>query len=254
MLRRFTNSNGTTILTFPFGIEEHKYTGAGTSQSNTYYYYLAGRLLGSLDSNGTQFYLTNALGSLVSDFTNASGGAVLKGNELFGPYGNGRYNAGTTNTAKGFLSQYKDGSGLDYLHARYYDPVVGVLLSADKVQSNPRAMNPHAYVGGNPETKNDPTGQMYINPGGVSSSVGSITGAGAGINRSLLLPFPRKVLSGISSVTPSDLTAAYPKVKLGPTAIIPISNGHTSCGTPDVNPSVGIMESISLSIFQQEER
>jgi hypothetical protein len=69
-----------------------------------------GKLLGSLDGNGTQFYLVDALGSLISDFTNAAGGAALKGNQLFGPYGSGRYNAGNINTAKGFIGQYNDGA------------------------------------------------------------------------------------------------------------------------------------------------
>ena len=73
---------------------------------DTYYYSLGGRLLGSLDSNGTQFYLTDALGSLVSAFTNAAGGAALKGNQLFGPYGSARYTAGSINTAKGFLPDH----------------------------------------------------------------------------------------------------------------------------------------------------
>jgi hypothetical protein len=75
MLRRFTNNNGTTILTYPFGIEEHQYSGSGSNQWNVSSYFLAGQLLGSLDGNGTQFYLTDA-----------AGGASLKGNQLFGPY------------------------------------------------------------------------------------------------------------------------------------------------------------------------
>jgi len=37
MLRRFTNNNGTTILTYPFGIEEHQYSGSGSNQHDTYY-------------------------------------------------------------------------------------------------------------------------------------------------------------------------------------------------------------------------
>ncbi len=99
MLRRFTNSTSTTILTYPFGIEEHQYSGSGTNQSNTYYYFLAGHLLGSLDSNGTEFYLSDAQGSLISSFTNAAGGATMKSNQLFGPYGNARYTAGSLNYA-----------------------------------------------------------------------------------------------------------------------------------------------------------
>ncbi|HLZ64501.1 MAG TPA: hypothetical protein VKR06_46830 [Ktedonosporobacter sp.] len=85
MLRRVTNSTSTTIITYPFGIEEHLYSGSGTSQSNTYYYFLAGHLLGSLDGNGTQFYLTDALGSLVSSFTNAAGGAGMRATNCLAP-------------------------------------------------------------------------------------------------------------------------------------------------------------------------
>jgi RHS repeat-associated protein len=170
VLRRTTSGSSTTLLVYVFGLEEHQYGGAGANQWNTYYYALAGRLLGALDGNGTQFYLTDALGSLVSAFTNAAGGAALKGNQLFGPYGNGRYYAGSINTAKGFTGQYTDAlTGLDYFHARYYDPVVGVFLSADTAQGNLQGMNPYAYVNGNPETKSDPTGQVSID-GGIGNT------------------------------------------------------------------------------------
>jgi hypothetical protein len=65
-------------------------------------------------------------------------------------------------------------TGLDYYVARYYDPVVGQFLSADVVQGNAQGMAPYAYVGGNPETKTDPTGQMLVcgNGCGLSGSGG----------------------------------------------------------------------------------
>jgi len=53
--------------------------------------------------------------------------------------------------------------------SRYYDQVAGVFLSADVVQGNMQGMIPYAYVGGNPETKNDPTGQMLID-GGIGNA------------------------------------------------------------------------------------
>jgi len=44
-------------------------------------------------------------------------------------------------TSKGFTGQYADTlTGLDYYNARYYDPVVGVFLSADSVQGNLQGM------------------------------------------------------------------------------------------------------------------
>ena len=47
---------------------------------------------------------------------------------------------------------------LDYYNARYYDPFVGVFLSADTKQGNLQGVSPYAYVGGNPETQSDPSG------------------------------------------------------------------------------------------------
>ena len=46
VLRRFTNGNGTTILTYPFGIEEHQYS--GSNQHDTYYYSLGSTILTAL--------------------------------------------------------------------------------------------------------------------------------------------------------------------------------------------------------------
>jgi RHS repeat-associated protein len=63
-------------------------------------------------------------------------------------------------TAKGYTGQYADATGLDYYNARYYDPIVGLFVSADTVQGNEQGMDPYAYAMGNPETMNDPTGHF----------------------------------------------------------------------------------------------
>jgi len=54
-----------------------------------------------------------------------------------------------------------------YYQARYYDPKVGVFLSADAVEGNGVGRDPYAYVGDNPETKNDPTGHCPICLGAI---------------------------------------------------------------------------------------
>src|SRR5579884_3695142 len=146
------------MTVYAFGLEEHaySYTGSGTSAtntSNTYYYDLGGRLLGSWDgtSNNTTFFLSDTLGSVVSSFNNLSNGAAqVLGNQIYGPFGNQRVQQGTIGTSKGFTGQYNDGlTGLDYYGARYYDPVIGQFLSADTVQGNPQGMDPYSYVGNN---------------------------------------------------------------------------------------------------------
>ncbi len=147
-------------------MEEHSYFNSGGHKSDLYYYTLGGRLLGALDNSGkTTFYLTDALGSVLSSFSNVATSAAIKGNQVFGPYGNARDLQGTINTAKGFTGQYNDSlTGLDYYGSRYYDQVAGVFLSADVTQGNMQGMNPYAYVGGNPETRNDPSGQVGLPP------------------------------------------------------------------------------------------
>ncbi len=160
VLRRTTTSSGTTMTVYAFGLEEHSYFNTGGHKGDLYYYSLGGRLLGALDNTGkTTFYLSDALGSVLASFSSAAGIAAIKGNQVFGPYGNARDLQGTINTAKGFTGQYNDSlTGLDYYNSRYYDQVAGVFLSADVKQGNMQGMNPYAYVNGNPETYNDPTG------------------------------------------------------------------------------------------------
>jgi len=128
---------------------------------------LIGELTG-LTTQTTNILLTDPLGSVIAPFSNTAGSAALSGNQAYGPYGHLRYNAGGLSgmaTSKGFTGQYADAfSGLDYYHARYYQPAVGVFLSADSKEGNQLGMDPYMYVGGNPQTYNDPTGEYYAPP------------------------------------------------------------------------------------------
>jgi RHS repeat-associated protein len=158
-LRRVTNGSGSSLIVYAFGLEELHYDGTGSNQSNIYYYSLGGRLLGSLDNNGTHFFFTDALGSVLSSVNVSSGAASLQGIQGFGPYGNTLYQQGDVGTARGYTGQYTDSNtGLDFYNARYYDPAIGRFLSADPIQGNLQGTDPYSYVGENPETRNDPTG------------------------------------------------------------------------------------------------
>jgi RHS repeat-associated protein len=59
-----------------------------------------------------------------------------------------------------------DPNGLDYMHARYYNPAVGRFLSVDPVTEmkvammGPQAWNRYVYVRNNPKRWTDPTGKV----------------------------------------------------------------------------------------------
>ena len=167
--------NGTTTLTTYIGsIEEVQTTGSSTQ--TTTYYSVGGKRIAA-DVNGTFYsFGYDALGSQVA-VLNSTGSLV--GAQLYGPYGLSRYNTGTLPTSIGFTGQRADSvTGLDYYMARYYDPGVGQFLSVDSVQGNGQGMDPYAYVGGNPESRTDPTGD-YGDPGMGACTPGS-GGSGSG--------------------------------------------------------------------------
>jgi len=159
-----TGNSNTKYMITAFGLEDHIYDGGGNNLNNKYYYYLADRLIG-LNNGSPLFLFTDALGSVVASISSTANNASVKGNQVYGPYGNNPYSKGTMGTTKGYTGQYNDSlTQLDYYGARYYDPLVGVFLSADSVQGNLAGMNPYGYVGSNPQTNTDPNGEMYAPP------------------------------------------------------------------------------------------
>lgn len=158
VLRRNIAPSNTTLTVYAFGLEEHVYDGSGNVQGNTYYYFLGSSLIGKFDGTNTQFFLTDAQGSVLATFNNVAGSASVQGNQVYAPYGYQLNSSGSMGTAKGYTGQYQDLTGLDYYNARYYDPVVGRFLSADTVQGNMQGLDPYTYVKGNPVTLSDPTG------------------------------------------------------------------------------------------------
>jgi RHS repeat-associated protein len=148
------NQSGTITSTLYIGSYEEIVT-TGTSTTTTSYY-PAGPAT-AVQVNGTLSYLiSDHLGSAnVALDTNGNVTATA----LYTPYGSLRYSTGTMPTTIGFTGQRSDPSGLIYMHARYYDPVVGQFTTADLVQGP----NRYGYVAGNPETMSDPTGQLGWN-------------------------------------------------------------------------------------------
>jgi RHS repeat-associated protein len=80
----------------------------------------------------------------------------------YGPYGNPRItNAATVPTGRGYINERFDPeTGLQYLHARYYDPDLGRFLSPDWWDPWQQGVdfNRYAYAGNDPINFSDPNG------------------------------------------------------------------------------------------------
>jgi len=83
----------------------------------------------------------------------------------YDPFGN--LLTGTpTATVFGYAGEQRDGMGLIFLRARFYDPVTGRFITRDPfpgILTNPQTLNPYVYVEGNPINWTDPTGQYAWN-------------------------------------------------------------------------------------------
>jgi RHS repeat-associated protein len=122
---------------------------------------------GSLASGGIIQYHLDHLGT-PRYITNASRGQY--GRHAYYPFGE-ESTAQSQNTEEAKFTGHErdtnfqnlDRSYLDYMHARYYSPVMGRFLSVDPFQTaaafrTPQLWNRYAYVGGNPVNYTDPTG------------------------------------------------------------------------------------------------
>lgn len=107
------------------------------------------------------------------------------GEELFGT--GGRTQTGYQSAADGlspkFTGQQRDAESLlDYFHARYYSPAESRFMSADPGNAgadatNSQTWNGYSYVGNNPLSYTDPSGQCWwcILVGGILDVIGAAT-------------------------------------------------------------------------------
>jgi len=105
-----------------------------------------------------QFYLRDGLGSVVTLADSDGQVTQTSDYEVFGA----SYVRGSTETAFGFTGEQHDQeTGLLYLRARYYDPILGRFISRDPYPGHiriPQSQHGYAYAYNNPVNFVDPSG------------------------------------------------------------------------------------------------
>ncbi len=153
-----------------------------TENKFTDYIRVAGQSIARVHAGGNIRYAHNDhLGSAVSE-TNTS--SQVRWQQNFTPYGEKRDQAGfgiaDTEDEEGFTGHISDATGLTYMQARYYDPVLGRFLSNDPVGFSvdaPQMFNRYSYVHNDPVNNWDPNGEFAV--------FGAVIGGGLQLTREL---------------------------------------------------------------------
>ena len=171
---RIKKTVGATTTFYPFG----HYEVSGTAI--TKYYFFGNKRIAMRKGTALTYLHTDHLGGTVLE-TNASGTSTT--DQKYFAYGKQR-DTGPVVTDHRFTGQKQDASGLVYMNARYYDPLVGMFISPDTIVPDPGVLidyNRFAYARANPLKYNDPTGhcaEIEGNANGLClrTTKGKITG------------------------------------------------------------------------------
>jgi len=102
----------------------------------------------------TFWHHTDRLGSIQA-VTSAAGIEVQR--RTYAPYGDRIHNSSTHAESRGYIDQRADETGFIYLHARYYDPALGIFLNPDPIGAA-GGLNEYGYALGDPVNGTDRSG------------------------------------------------------------------------------------------------
>ncbi len=122
-------------------------------------YTLDGAAVGTRTAHGVDHLVADNQNSV--ELVVPSGSNTPSVTRAYLPYGGERGTTDEPATDRGWIGQIEDDrTGLNYLNARYYDPVIGRFLTTDPLYdlARPQTINPYAYGLNNPVTHADPSG------------------------------------------------------------------------------------------------
>jgi RHS repeat-associated protein len=130
------------------------------------YIYGIGRIA---EVSGTNpfYYLPDGLGSVMA-LADAAGSVV--NTYEYDVFGAIRASTGSQPNAFAFTGKQGDGTGLQFLRARYYDPVIGRFIGRDPMAGSPgdsQSLNRYSYGLNNPVRFRDPLGLSATEGGGT---------------------------------------------------------------------------------------
>jgi len=136
------------------------YRDNATTGVATDYIRAGGMTIARIKGSATSYLHADHLGSPVAATT--TGGSV-QWREDYTPYGEERQDPAANDNDESFTGHIKDdATGLTYMQARYFDPVIGRFLSGDPVgfsPAQPQMFNRYSYTFNDPVNATDPSGK-----------------------------------------------------------------------------------------------
>jgi RHS repeat-associated protein len=151
---RLKVTRGTSVSRYPFGDDYEITNGVVTK-----YFQIdgLGLIAKKVTGDGAYWLHTDAQGS-VQAITALSGAEVQR--RTYRPYGEKIADTTAHLESRGWIDQRQDDeTGLTYLHARYYDPELGVFISSDPIGAQ-GGLNSYLYSTGDPINLSDPSGLL----------------------------------------------------------------------------------------------
>jgi RHS repeat-associated protein len=126
--------------------------------------------LASTDSTGSVALLRNALGSTIA-LVNSAGSLATQ--DSYEPFGKTTQSGASTSNPYAFAGRELDQSGLYFMRARYYNPLLSRFISSDPIGLAGGQANFFAYVYNSPMNFVDPLG-LSGGPGENPAPVGNV--------------------------------------------------------------------------------
>ena len=118
-------------------------------------------LLQRKETTQTRYPIADALGSVIA-LTDSTG--AIQTEYSFEPYGKPTASGAADTNSQSYTAREDDATGLLYYRARYLSPSLNRFVSEDPIGWQSGQTNEFAYVGGNPLSRTDPTGEIFFVP------------------------------------------------------------------------------------------